>query len=57
MVAIKVNAEKDRSLAAKYKVRGFPTLVFVDGEGKEVGRLVGYRAADRFLKDVEKIVK
>jgi thiol:disulfide interchange protein len=59
MVAIKINAEKgaDKSVAGKYKVRGYPTMVFVDGDGKEVGRLVGYRDANKFLKDIEKFTK
>jgi thioredoxin-related protein len=44
-------------LASVLKVRGYPTLVFVNGRGNEVGRLIGYRDADKFLTEVKKIVK
>lgn len=49
--------KQNRALQAKYAVRGFPTVVFLDGEGKELGR-TGYQrggarawiaAADRHL--------
>src|SRR4029078_9147106 len=35
-IAIKVDGDKEKALVAKYKVPGYPTLVFVDGDGKEV---------------------
>ena len=30
--------KQNKALAAKYKVRGFPTILFIDGEGKVVGK-------------------
>ena len=30
---------KHEDLARKYKVRGFPTLVYADSDGEEVGRM------------------
>jgi thioredoxin len=56
-VAIKVNTDDNPKLAEKYKVNAIPCLVFIDGEGKEVGRLVGFRAADKFLEEAEKFAK
>lgn len=32
----------NQALAEKYQIRGFPTLVFLNSNGKEVGRKVGY---------------
>jgi protein disulfide-isomerase len=32
----------NKELQTKYKVSGFPTLVVLDGDGKEVGRQTGY---------------
>ncbi|MHB1307412.1 MAG: thioredoxin family protein [Limisphaerales bacterium] len=32
----------NEALKEKYGVKGFPTLVFLDAEGKEIGRKVGY---------------
>jgi thioredoxin-related protein len=36
----KANAE----LKTKYAIKGFPTLILLDGDGKELGRQVGYLA-------------
>lgn len=46
----KVDAEKGEGieLARRYAVTAYPTLLVVDAAGKEVGREVGYRPADRF---------
>jgi thiol:disulfide interchange protein len=57
-ISIKLNAEKEGSkAAARYKVNAFPTIVFVDGDGKEVGKLIGYRPPDKFMTDVAKYLK
>lgn len=56
-VAIKIDVDKNRDLAKKYKIRGIPCMVFVDPEGEEVGRVVGYRNADGFLTAVKKALK
>jgi thioredoxin-related protein len=47
---------QNESLATKFGIQGFPTLVLVDAAGKEVGRHVGYLAGgpDSFIKWVEK---
>jgi len=52
-VAIKVDGDKEKDLVKKYKVEGYPTLVFLGNDGKEVGRIVGYKPPDKFMKDVE----
>lgn len=52
----RVNAEgsaQNRALAAKYKIEGFPTIVFVDSTGSEVGRIVGYEPPEDFAKDLD----
>lgn len=36
-----VDIDKDMQTAIKYGVRGVPTMVLVDDEGKEIGRKVG----------------
>jgi thioredoxin-related protein len=51
----KIDAEKGEGieLAKKYAVNGFPTIVFVDGNGDEVDRIVGYMPAKDFLKKIK----
>ncbi|MGZ6971411.1 MAG: thioredoxin family protein, partial [Thermoanaerobaculia bacterium] len=52
VLPIRVNAEKGngRRVAARYNVRGLPTLLFVNADGNVVKRSVGFVSADGFLK-------
>lgn len=36
--------EQNAALKQKFGIRGYPTLILVDGEGNEVARWVGYKA-------------
>jgi hypothetical protein len=56
-VNVKVKARSDlaRSLEDRYRVRGYPTLLFVDERGEEVDRIVGYGDVEGFTKEVERI--
>jgi thiol:disulfide interchange protein len=49
-VAMKVDAEKNVELAKRFQVNAYPTMVFVDGGGKEVERLLGYYEPPAFLE-------
>ena len=42
-----INIDDDQELPAKFAVRGVPTLVMVDDEGHELGRLTGMTSRDR----------
>lgn len=56
-VALKVNPEKaDKAFVDKYGVRGYPTILFLDAKGKEVHRIVGYKPAADFLKELDSAV-
>jgi len=48
----KQNAE----LQKKFNVDGFPTIVFLDGAGKELGRITGYLPKDQFLTQAQEFV-
>jgi thiol-disulfide isomerase/thioredoxin len=50
-VCVKVDAEKDEKLAAKYRINAYPTVLLVRPDGTEIDRLVGYRDAKTFLAD------
>jgi len=45
MVALKIDAESPvgQPLAQRYKVTGYPTLLVLDPQGREVGRIVGFK--------------
>jgi thioredoxin-related protein len=51
----KVDAEKGEGieLAKKYGVVGYPTILFVDGDGNEVDRIYGYYPAKDFLETIK----
>jgi Flp pilus assembly protein TadD/thioredoxin-related protein len=48
----KLDAEKGEGpgIATKYNVTAFPTLLVLDGDGKEKNRQVGFMPADRFAR-------
>ena len=55
-VALKVNPEKgkaNKEFVERYQVRGFPTILFLNGKGEEVHRLVGFKPAEGFLEELE----
>jgi len=57
VVPVKLNAESEgRGEAERYRVDGYPTLVFVDAKGREVGRIPGYLPPAEFLQEVTDIV-
>ncbi|MCB0661206.1 MAG: thioredoxin family protein [Saprospiraceae bacterium] len=51
-VNVKVDMEKGigLELARKYKVRAYPTLLYLDNQGNELHRAVGYLDTDQFLE-------
>lgn len=54
----KKKAEANDALSEKYKVQGFPTVIIMDGSGKEIGRL-GYveGGPKAFIAELEKVTK
>jgi len=50
-VAIKIDAEKEKTLAARYKIAAYPTLLLLKPDGTEIDRLVGYREARTFIAE------
>jgi len=48
-IAIKVDSDKENTLAARYKVRGLPSNWFVSESGDQIGNYPGYIPADNLL--------
>ena len=57
LLSLKIDAEKGEGveLVKKYKVNGYPTIVFTNGNGDEIDRIVGYRPPEEFLKELKRI--
>lgn len=54
LIAVKVDADKEKDLAKKYNVTGLPTVLFLSPGGDELQRIVGFRPPDLFIKDARK---
>lgn len=58
-ISVKVNGD-DQSLGRyvkqTYNVRGYPTVLVLDGAGRLKGQLVGYRDASQFATDLSALV-
>src|SRR3989442_1072077 len=60
VVPVKLNPEKggiNYSLARKHGVHGYPTVVFLDSDGKKVESIGGYVPAERFGEILDKIIQ
>jgi len=57
LVCVKANAEEDTLAAKNYMVHGYPSILFLDKDGQEIDRIVGYLPADEFLKAASDILE
>jgi thioredoxin-related protein len=56
MVALRRNAEKEGAgLADRFEVDSYPTMVFLDPEGDEMDRILGYLPPEKFLGRIQRI--
>ena len=55
LVSVKVDTEtpEGAKLQQKFEVSGLPTIMFLDGEGKIQGKIVGFKPASPFLAKLE----
>ena len=52
-VNLKLDADANRSIVQRYQVGGLPTILFLDAQGREIHRVVGYKPPDQFIVDME----
>lgn len=52
----KEEKKQNEELKNTYKPDGFPTIVFVETDGKEIGRIVGYKKKEDFLAAAKDIL-
>ena len=59
LISKKIDAEKGDGpkQKKKYRVRGYPTILFLDSQGAEIDRIVGYRPPEEFLSELNRIKK
>ena len=57
VVPVKINAEKEGyPLAKKYVISSFPTLVFIQPDGVEYGRINGYVNSGYFIQSLREAI-
>lgn len=56
-VALKVDVDREGRLAGQMSVSAVPTIVFVDSDGRELGRFSGYRDPEAFLAEAERLAR
>lgn len=59
-INLKVDMEKDADgpeLFKRYKVQAYPTMLFINGDGKAVHTILGFRNADAFLAEAKSGLK
>ena len=58
VVPVNLNVEGDgRELSNQYRVDGLPTVLVLDANGREIGRIPGYMPPTGFLEKVEGILQ
>ena len=57
LISKKIDAEKGDGpeQKKKYRVRGYPTILFLDNQGVEIDRIVGYKPPEEFLSELNRI--
>jgi len=55
IVSVKYDAEKDEgeTLAGKFRVKAYPTLLLLDPDGKEIDRHIGYLDPEEFIEVIQ----
>jgi len=56
-VPVRVDADREKVLARKYRVRGLPYSLFLDENGTQISFMNGYLDADTFLQRLQFMAK
>ena len=49
-IPVRVDVDKDRRVAMRYRIQGVPDLRFLSKDGAEIGRWIGFTEADHLLQ-------
>lgn len=55
-ICLKLDGDKNRDLVKKYKVTGYPTVLFTDPKGKVIGGGAGFRSATKLLNEMQSVL-
>lgn len=55
-IPLKIDAERQQELAGRFGVEAYPTLLFLDADGRELGRVLGFRDPADFIAEGSRIL-
>lgn len=56
-LAVNGESKEGQKFIKTYKISAYPTVLFIDSEGNEVSRKVGYQSSSRLLAFGQKIIE
>ena len=56
-VPVKIDTDKHKSVAKRYRIHALPTILFADGKGRTVAKIRGYRPPEEFAREMEKVAR
>jgi thiol-disulfide isomerase/thioredoxin len=55
-IPLKLDADKEPAIRDKYKIRAYPTLLFLNPDGSVLARFVGYQIPSQFIKTLKGVM-
>lgn len=55
-VCVKIDGNKNPDLLDKYKIPGFPAIIFLNNSGVEMERIIGYREPALFIEAMQRVL-
>jgi thiol:disulfide interchange protein len=52
-VSLKLDADANREIVTEYRIGGLPTILFITANGEEIHRVVGYKTAGEFVREMD----
>jgi thiol:disulfide interchange protein DsbD len=52
-VNLKLDADSNRSIMSQYRIAGLPTVLFIEADGTEIHRVIGYKPPEEFAGDMD----
>jgi thioredoxin-related protein len=53
---LKLDADKEQIIRDKYKVKAYPTLLFLNSDGSVLARIVGYQIPSQFIETLQGVI-
>ncbi len=55
-IPLKLDADKEQAIRDKYKIKAYPTLLFLNSDGSILARIVGYQIPSQFIETLQRVI-